>query len=164
MYINDAIKIKNHIIQYVKGLYFTGSIRRKEHDINVIDFITKRDLQEVYLDIAELYLGNIKVNREGDKYMSLTFESEYGDINIDIWRAMDNYEYKFMKWLRNMPRDENIYYRHLAKEKGLTLSDRGLKYRNFFINIPTLKILKKALKTWNFDDYKKYINENNIKI
>lgn len=144
MNFDRAKTIASHIMYNIKGLYITGSIKRKEDFINDIDFITKRDLNDILLDFDYFY--NIEVKQKGNDYMRLDFICSYGNINIDIWKANDNYEYKFLKWMRNLDKGHNIYYRKLAKDKGLILSDRGLKNGNVYLNINTKENLIKALK------------------
>lgn len=136
----DAKKITDHIQKYISGLYLSGSMRRKEPIVNDIDFITKRPLDNIITDF--IYSGyNFKVIINGEEYKQIKFINVISDIVIDIWRARDNYEYKFLKWMRDMDKGHNIFYRKLAKAKGLILSDRGLKLDDKYIGFNTKKDL-----------------------
>ena len=69
-------------------------------------------------------------------------------ISVDIWKANNMYEYKFLKWMRTMDKEHNIGYRLMAKNKGLLLSDRGLYDREIdhYYTFDTLENLIKFLK------------------
>jgi DNA polymerase/3'-5' exonuclease PolX len=124
---------------YIPDLFISGSLHRKEKIINDIDFITNTDLDILFNMIKENF--NIKLLSKGQNYMSLILISSYGKIKIDIWKANNKYEYKFLKWMRNLDKGHNIYYRKEAKKKGLTLSDRGLKDNNQYYDFTSRKKL-----------------------
>lgn len=163
---DKKLNLAKNIMSNIQGLYITGSIKRKEPEINDIDFITKKPTSLILMELGFYYgKSSLKILSYGKEYMRIKYISNEGNVDIDFWRANDDYEYKFLKWMRNMSKGENIYYRKLAKNKGLTLSDRGLRKGNLWINIPTLKVLKKALRKWDFDNYENNNdNENNINI
>lgn len=164
MYINNAVIIKNHIMNNIKGLYMTGVLRRKEDEIKELIFITKRPINDIFNELNYYYWDDLHFIQRSPDYISYVFKSEYGRIDLTIYIANDDYEYKFLKWYYNMNIDELNKYSELAKHKGLLLTNRGLKKGDLFIRIPTLKTLKKALNKWNFNDYEKTNNENNIKL
>lgn len=128
--------IVTHIRHNIAGMYISGSVKRKEPIINDIDIITKRELSRVLDDFKYFY--NAKVNKEGDSYMQIKLDDiTYGPIIIDIWKANSDSEYKFLKWMRNLDKGHNIFLKKKAKERGYSLSDRGLRnletgaYREF---------------------------------
>jgi DNA polymerase/3'-5' exonuclease PolX len=147
MKLEVAEQIVRHIKDRIKGLHITGSIKRKEPNIADIDFLTNKNLTYITSEIMQLY--NTKINSTGPYYTSLYISTVHGVIKIDLWRPRDVYEYKFLKWFREMPKGKNIHYRTLAKKKGLSLSDRGLytdSNHTEYIDFDTLDELKQFLK------------------
>lgn len=147
-------EVAEYLKKNIKGLYITGSIRRKENVINDIDFITKRNLNDILEEIRFLPLLNddkFLVLSFGEKYLSVKIEClcrHKVSITVDIWRAFDDYEYKFLKWMRNIDKGRNIYLRKKAKEKGYRLSDRGLMIdKNILLEFDTFDKLKKFITT-----------------
>lgn len=145
MLYKDALPLVKHIQKYIKGLYVSGSFKRKEEEINDLDFITKKKIDDL-LDKFQYYY-DIRILRQGNDYASIIIELPKQDLKIDIWRGDDNYQYKFLKWFRDIDKGHNIYYRKLAKEKGYILSDRGLKNikHNYFMDFSNKKSLMKFL-------------------
>lgn len=161
MLYTDVKPIVKHIQKYIKGLYASGSYRRKEDNVNDLDFITKRNLDEVIDDFKNMY--ETEIIKQGDDYAQIKLDLDEGPLNIDIWRANDDYEYNFLKWMRDFDKGHNIYYRKLAKDNGYTLSDRGLKKGDKYIHIGKKSNLKKALTIWKFEK-PVILNENNIRL
>ena len=131
----------------VKGLYVVGSYRRNEDIINDLDFVTKRDLNDVLRDINRIMNFDSLVIGPDYVRIRLYYTHQYS-ISVDIWKANNMYEYKFLKWMRTMDKEHNIGYRLMAKNKGLLLSDRGLYDREIdhYYTFDTLENLIKFLK------------------
>lgn len=142
-----AKSIIENIQSKIKGLYISGSFRRGEEEIGDIDFITRRSLSSVLWEFQDYF--NIKIVRHGLKMASIIMKFPYHEAQIDIWHAKDKYEYKFLKWMRNMDKGRSIAYRKMAKEKGLVLSDYGLedKEKKEFYDFDTLTEMREFLKS-----------------
>jgi DNA polymerase (family 10) len=125
---NYIKKITNHIQKYIKGLYIVGSIRRKEEIVNDIDFVTKKDIDEIIKDFSNLY--DIYIDTMGDKYTSFSILIGNNAIKVNIWKANDKYEYDQTKTLRTLDKGHYIALRKLAKNKGFRLSESGLYDHN----------------------------------
>jgi DNA polymerase/3'-5' exonuclease PolX len=143
---NFIKKISNHIQKYIKGLYIVGSIRRKEALVNDIDFITRKDLPILLEEFSNLY--DIVVNALGEKYTSFTLSSDDLEIEVNIWKANDEYEYVQNKILRSLDKGHYIGLRKLANKKGLKLSEQGLynTANKHYIHFKNKKELLKLLK------------------
>jgi len=143
---NYIKKITNHIQKYIKGLYIVGSIRRKEELVNDIDFVTKKDLPNLLEEFASLY--DITVNTLGEKYTSFTLSSDHFKIEVNIWKANDEYEYVQNKILRTLDKGHYIGLRKLANKKGLKLTEQGLydTTNKHYIHFKNKKELLKLLK------------------
>ena len=138
--IANALKKDTH-----KTVFIAGSLKRKEPIINDIDVIIDMNrynyIPNLQDNIKEL---GLKQKLNGYKYKSY----DLNGIKIDFWLSHDPYELKFLKWMRTMEKGKNIYYRKKAREKGLILSDRGLKNKeNDYFDFNTLSELTEFLKT-----------------
>ena len=111
----------------VKGLHIVGSLgRNSKNIIGDIDFVTSRNLGEIIININKAFnpLGiGAKIMLFGNKYASLLFDNH---INIDIWKADNKNELKYLKINRKIDKGHNIAYRKKAKELGFKLNDFGL--------------------------------------
>ena len=125
MKLQEAIELNKEIKHHIKGLYIVGSLRIKEEEIDYLDYITKRDLNDVFKDFDNWNNGNIQIIREGNLYISF-YLTGIEWVKIDIWRARDIYEYDFLKVLRSMDKGHNIWLRLKAISHGYKLSDRGM--------------------------------------
>jgi DNA polymerase/3'-5' exonuclease PolX len=143
---NYIKKITNHIQKYIKGLYIVGSIRRKEEIVNDIDFVTMKDLPSLLQQFASLY--DIVITALGEKYTSFTLTSDDFDVEVNIWKADDEYEYVQNKILRTLDKGHYIGLRKLANKKGLKLTEKGLydSTNKHYIHFKNKKELIKLLK------------------
>lgn len=127
---SEAKIIVNWIQEIIKGLYVTGSYRRKEPIINDLEFITKKSLNIVLREFEDLLI--VGYEHQPDpyaKYFSFQILVGYKKIKVDIWRAYDDREYFFKKFNRDLDKGHLIYYEKLAIDKGLKLTENGL-YRS----------------------------------
>lgn len=137
--------IWRHIKDYIKGLRVSGSFKRKEELINDLDIITKRDIHSIVIEMKDYY--DVDVLEEGSKFARLKFNFDGGHINIDIWRAMDKYDYFYKCLLRDLDKGHSIYWKKQALKYNYHLSDNGLKNSiGQYVNIMSRKELKRLLK------------------
>lgn len=145
MLLDKALEIIEHIKTFIKGLKVVGSVARYEPDIKDIDFITLKNLKSIYEDLKSLYDVELRVG--GEKYLSVYFSIPGARIQIDIWKAEDKNELKFMKWMRTMAKGKRIFYAKKAVEKGMRLTDTGLYDSDGDkLDIDNLTELKRFLK------------------
>jgi DNA polymerase (family 10) len=119
-------KLAEMIKKDVKGLHVVGSIARKSHNINDIDFVTLKDLNNIIVSIKKEYepLGfKITVLKNGKKHSSILFNNID---QIDFWKADNKDDLKYMKINRKIDKGHNIAYRKKARELGFKLNDYGL--------------------------------------
>jgi DNA polymerase/3'-5' exonuclease PolX len=121
-----AKKIIHDIRYSLTGLYPIGSYFRREEYVNDLDFVTMSDLDMVlfYMDAEGL---DFDIRTLGPKYTDIVLMSDYGPVDINIWKVDDEYELKFAIWTRGyMDKDHSIGYKKMAGKKGYSLSDKGL--------------------------------------
>lgn len=149
MLYSQAKNTDHWIRLYVRGLYPVGSFRRKEETINDLDYVTMRPLTYILDEFRVAYMqdndDDIIVDEQGDYYMSLKMKMDFGYFQVDFWRARDKYEYFFLKTMRTLDKDHNIYWRRMAINKGLRLSDRGL-YKGSHNRVNLITNTKKELE------------------
>jgi len=138
----NVLKIVKLIKAEVKGLYITGSVKRKSPLINDIDFITTRNLSDVISDLGEIW-PFFAILKDGKKHKSIFIESL--DIQIDFWRALNKNELFYKRFLRDLPKGKAIYYKKLAKKQGLRLTDNGLYQNDQLLDITNRKDLLKII-------------------
>ena len=146
MNFNYANRIAILIEGSLRGLVVTGSIARRDKIINDIDFVTKRNLNDIIDEMFDsfLFLSPDDIKAHGSRVLRINF----GGINIDIWRAGNNYEYQFLKFMRDIDKGHNIGLRKRFKMMGYKLSDYGL--------------YNTKNKTWvTFDKFKQILNDSN---
>lgn len=130
---NDVVK---NIKVDIKGLYTSGSVKRKEDFINNIDFITLKDLDSLLIEFYKKF-DVVRVLTQGENFIcfeinihirlhNLDYEERDEIVQIDIYRAFNKYEYFYKKFMKDLDICHQNYYKNLAKEKGLRLSDLGL--------------------------------------
>lgn len=134
---NFAKKYSILIKKHIKGLYETGSLIRKEKEIHDLDFITMRNLDDVYEDFKKYFEEQIQDKKGGEKYISFKLR----DIHIDIWKADNKTELFFKRFLRSLDKGHTIGLRKIAKNKGYKLTETGLYRNNELINIKNMKEL-----------------------
>jgi len=134
----EASNFDKFIRKKSKGLYPTGSLKRKSPIINDIDYITLRNLDHI---LKEIYIP-FEVLKNGKKHKSIIIE----EVQVDFWRAKDRYELFYKRLLRDLDKGHSIYYKKQAKKIGLHLSEVGLFENNHKIDITNKKELKKLLK------------------
>ncbi len=132
-----ANKLANNLKRHIKGLYITGSLKRKAEIINDLDFITLRKLNDILNQFE-----NIQLLKNGDKHISFI----YNGVQYDIWKATNRYELFYKRLLRDMDKGHVIYWKNQAKKHDFKLTERGL-YDNYnnLINVTNKTILKKLL-------------------
>lgn len=116
--------------KYYNKIFTVGSIAREEPEINDIDFVVKPlqvyDRERLIIRVVRGF-DNAEITKAGNLYKQVKIYFTNGDfINVDFWFSNDKLEYKMLKWMRKLDRDENIYYRKQAAKKGYTLFDRHL--------------------------------------
>jgi DNA polymerase/3'-5' exonuclease PolX len=134
----EASNFDKYLRKTIKGLYITGSLKRKAPIIHDIDYITLRDLDDV---LKNLYIP-FELIRNGKKHKSIIIE----EVQVDFWRAKDRYELFYKRLLRDLDKGHSIYWKKQAKKEGLHLSEVGLFENNHKLDITTKKELKKILK------------------
>lgn len=133
----------NHIVKalktYVKDLYVVGSYRRKENEINDLDFVTKIPLTYMSDRLTQYFMNSDLITKaQGERYMRIMLPCDYGDVYLDFWYARNDYEYFFMKTLLSMDKGHQIFYKKMAKKKGFKLSQYGLYKNGIRYDIPSL--------------------------
>lgn len=136
--IKDSVQ---KFLEEIKGLTIVGSFKRKDTKINDLDFVTKRDLNDVLEDVKKYY--DIKVVKHGKKYLQFKMD----DLIFDVWKAEPE-DFKHMIIMRSLDKGHSIGYKKKAKEKGFKLNDNGLFKSDSGerINIKSLKELKNILE------------------
>lgn len=141
---SKAKNIVENIKGNIKSLYSIGSYKRKDEIIKELEFLTTRELQKVWDDFNYYYECNIEIFR--NDYMQIKIKIDIGFIFIEIWKAEGDYDYKFLKWMRTITKEQNNLLFEQATKKGLILSDRGLKNNNNqYYGFENFKKLKKFL-------------------
>lgn len=134
-----------HLVQfikkYVKHLYVVGSYRRYEPILNDLDFITMDDLDDVLKNFQKNF-QNVEIISKTDKFMHFKILQ---CIKIDIWRALDKYEYFFLKTLLSLTLKCNIYWKYRASQKGYKLTERGLFKNDERVQVRTKQDLQKLI-------------------
>jgi len=144
---NLAKNITNYIKYNIHGLHTTGSLKRKAEIINDIDFITLNNLNPIKKTLYEMF-ENIQTLKNGDKHKSFKLEIYDQPVQVDIWKANNNYELFYKKFNRDLEKGKSIYYKKQAHKKGLKLTENGLfDTNNEQINITNTTELKKYLKS-----------------
>jgi len=146
----DIYALARHIKRNIKGIYLTGSIRRLEKEPKDIDIITKRPFWSLLVNFNSLYDIKFDIDyKEGEHYMEFDIgtNDNKDKYRINIWYCPDDYTYKFHKWLLDMDKGHNIYYRKQAKKYGYKLSINGLKNieSNAFKDVDTKTDLKRII-------------------
>ncbi len=144
---NLANNIANHIRNNIKGLYITGSLKRKNPIINDIDLITLKTLQPIKNNLYKMF-ENIQTLKDGDKHKSFKIEIYDEPVQVDIWKANDKYELFYKRFNRDMEKGKNIYYKKQAHKLDLNLTENGLfDNEGNPIQITNTKQLKSYLKS-----------------
>lgn len=117
-----VILIKNNI----HGLRITGQMHRKKDIITSIDFITMNNLQLILSMLGRLFDSSLYLNRNGNNFISVMLNGYDSSIFINVRMADDPYEYKYLKWLQNIPKKFAMVLFSKASKKKLKLSSRGL--------------------------------------
>ena len=121
-----AKKIIHDIRHSLTGLFPIGSYFRRESIVNDLDFVTMESLDSVlfYMDVEGL---EFHIKSLSPKYADIILMTDYGPLDINIWKVDNNYELKFTLWVRGyMDKAHSIGYKKMAKDKDYTLSDKGL--------------------------------------
>ena len=129
MNLEEAQELNKIIKKEIKGLYITGSLKRKNKIINDLDYITKRDLNEIYKDLLiKLPLLNVLKLRGGEYYIKMKCNGggDEVDVNIDIWKVDNNYELFYSRLLHDLDKGHAIYWKKQAIKQGYKLTDKGL--------------------------------------
>ncbi len=125
-----ALNLAKEIQTYIKGnTYITGSLKRKEENVNDIDLITTEHLDDVVDDLKKTFddIGiDKKIIVKGDKYLSF----KVGKIKVDVWFAGDKYELFYQRLVHDLDKGHSIYWRKQAKDKGYLLNQYGLFNRD----------------------------------
>lgn len=117
--------VNRHIQKTIKGLRVSGSFKRKEPEINDLDYITKRDIQEVYNEFDLAYTV-IEITNE-PRFISFWFETDFGSLKVNIWRVGDNYEYFYKCLIHDLYNDKVEMLKDMALKHNYCLDDNGLK-------------------------------------
>jgi len=146
MKFRDANTIARHIEKNIRGLTRVGSLARREDEVNDLDFLTMKDLYCIANEFKELY--DLEICAMGNNVLFMKLNTDYGTIDIDIWRVIGYRHLERAKVLRTLDKGHNIYLRKKAKDMGLTLSEHGLydKENNINIHFNNLKQLLDILK------------------
>jgi DNA polymerase/3'-5' exonuclease PolX len=140
---NNAKKLVTQIKKVISGLFITGSVKRKSQQVNDIDFITMKNLDDVLDMIIKKYI-NVTILKNGNKHLSLILDNY--DIQIDFWKADNKTELFYKRLLRDLDKGHTIYYRKQARKAGYKLSEIGLyDSNNELVTITNKKELKKLL-------------------
>lgn len=123
---SDAKHYADFMKKNVKGLYITGSIRRKQETVSDYDFITKRHIQDIVEDFIDC-MDDVEIVKQGLKYCSLVAKRGKLEFIIDVWRAGSSYEYFYKKLFHDLDKGHVIGLINKAKEAGYTISDTGLR-------------------------------------
>lgn len=140
----EAKHYTDYLKKFVKGLYTTGSVRRKEPVVNDFDFITKRHIQDVIMDFMNV-MDEVEVIKQGLKMCSLIIKQKKKIFKVDIWRAGSAYEYFFKKLMHDINAGHAIGWKNKAKKAGYELSDTGLRENGILVDVKNKSELKRLI-------------------
>jgi len=141
-----AKNISNFITYNIKGLHVSGSLKRKSSIINDIDYITKKPLNPIKNELYKLF-DNIETLKDGMKHKSFLLEIYDQPVQLDIWKAENDYELFYKRFNRDLERGKSIYYKKQARKLGYKLTENGLYDESGnIVNITDTNQLKDFLK------------------
>ena len=117
--------INRHIQKHIKGLRVTGSFKRKEPVIYELEYVCKRDLQEIVNEFNNIY--GIEEITNNPRFVNFSFNTDFGNIVINIWRAGDNYEYFYKCLIHDLQNDKLEKLKDQALKQNYCLDDNGFK-------------------------------------
>lgn len=137
--------INRHIHKNIKGLRVTGSYKRKDPVISELEYICKRDLQDIVNEFNNIYGIEEIINTP--RFVKFSFITDFGDIVINIWRAGDNYEYFYKCLIHDLHKDKIEKLKDMALKQNFYLDDNGFKNTiGQLLGIVNRKCLYKIIK------------------
>ena len=121
MQYEKALQIAKEIMNKVKGLIITGSLKREHEIINDIDFLTFRSLDDVVNDFKKK-IACVNIESKGNKRVILNIGNYF---KVNIFNVPNKELLPFYKLEYDYGK-ANIKYKAIAKRHGLTLSTKGL--------------------------------------
>lgn len=142
---STILSIWKHMKDYIKGLRISGSLKRKEEFIEELDIITKRDIHDIVKEMKDYY--DVEIIEENNRYAKIKFIYDGGFININIRRAMDNYDYFYKCLAKDLDKGSFLYWKYRALKLNYLMNDSGLKNCiGQYVNIVSRKELRRLLK------------------
>ena len=138
-------KADKYIRQSIHGLYPVRDIKHKVYDSNYIEYVTKKNIDELERKFISLFGANID-RTMGDlffvQFMLYVGDDNNTHITIDIYFGKDDIEIEFLTWMRSMDDTQNSYLKNMASKKGYNLTDNCLIKDGQVIDIRTIEELK----------------------
>ncbi len=142
-----SLKRAKRIIKYLPNHLITvGSVERGLAQVNDIDLMTTKDLDDVISDIRHMYKVKIMVHGKSYIHLLLKYHGKY--YPVDIWRY-DADNLLFAKFARIGSQQYIIRTREQAKRLGYTLDDTGLYKNGHKLQIQSKKRLLHLLHLHN---------------
>lgn len=147
MLLYTAIKISDAIINYVRQAPFVkeaevlGSVRRRLPTVGDIDIAIATTEPGQVAEYLGAYSQVAKVVAEGKKQLVLQMKS---GLRLDV-KLHDPAQWGSLLQHYTGSKLHNIHLRNLAKEKGLSLSEYGIKTKDGLENFASEKAFYKAL-------------------
>ena len=112
-------KADKYIRQSIHGLYPVRDIKHKVYDSNYIEYVTKKNIDELERKFISVFGANID-RTMGDLFF-VQFRLYVGEghtyITIDIYFGKDDIEVEFLTWMRSMDDTQNSYLKSMASKK-----------------------------------------------
>ena len=117
--------VNRHIQKTIKGLRVSGSFKRKEQQIKELVYITKRNLEDINIEFNLAYTIREIINEP--TFISFWFETDFGDIKVNIYRVGDNYNYFYKCLYYDLYSDKIEKLKEQAMLNNYCLNDNCLK-------------------------------------